>query len=255
MNYKASIAIKDISFSYEARGKRIVVFDEFSMTIGAGEVLGILGESGVGKTTLLSIISGENLPECGSIITSDCSKLDIGYHRQSDTLLPFRNVKENVELLSERTGQMKEQGKPDPTVALTRIGLKDRATDYPDELSGGMRQRVQLAQCLMSGAASMLLDEPFSQQDLSIQTKLEMWLSQIVRETGATAVIVSHDLSTLAALCDRVIALGGQPASVHSSLVIDGELGAMSPQHRRNSKDYAALLTELWNMRLAASQC
>jgi NitT/TauT family transport system ATP-binding protein len=255
VNSQVSIAMKEISFSHEVRGERIVIFDSFSLTIGVGEVLGVFGESGVGKTTLLSIISGETLPESGSIISIDCPNQDIGYLRQSDTLLPFRNVRENVELLSERAAQMRGIGKPDPTVALARIGLVDRALGYPEELSGGMRQRLQLAQCLMSQAALMLLDEPFSQQDLATQIKLEEWLSEIVREDGISAVIVSHDLSALASLCNRVLVLGGHPASIHSSETIDSELGSLSPANRRKSKDFSPLMTKLWKMRLAASQC
>lgn len=252
---KTICTVKSLGFAYSNGVTGKPVIEGVSFELKAKEILGFLGESGVGKSTLLSIVAGELRAVEGSVDTDAHVGRKIAFSRQFDTLLPFRNLKENVQLLAER-GQDTNMGlDSDPLAMLTEVGLSDRSSDYPDALSGGMRQRVQLAQCLASFPILMLLDEPFSQQDLITQIKLEELVSRIVRMSNGAALVVSHDLGALAAVCDRVISLGGQPASVHSSLVIDGELGALSPQQRRNSKDYATLLTKLWDMRLAASQC
>lgn len=247
--------VDSLGFAYSngATGKQVL--EGVGFELRGKEILGFLGESGVGKSTLLSIVAGELRAVKGSVDTDAHVGGKIAFCRQFDTLVPFRNLKENVRLLAER-GQDANMGLvSDPLAMLTEVGLSDRSSDYPDALSGGMRQRVQLAQCLTSSPALMLLDEPFSQQDLITQIKLEELVSRIVKTSNGAALVVSHDLGALAAVCDRVISLGGQPASIHSSLVIEGELGGLSPQQRRNSKDYATLLTKLWDMRLAASEC
>lgn len=251
----ALCSVRGLGFSYPSSGRDQLLLERVNFELQPGEILGCLGESGVGKSTLLSIMAGEFQANDGEVeLEAGCGSR-IAFFRQFDTLISFRNLAENALLLTERGTQAENSQDDDPFAMLKEVFLADRALDYPETLSGGMRQRVQLAQCLASFPRLLLLDEPFSQQDLITQIKLEELVFRTVKSYNSAAIVISHDLGALAALCDKVIALGGQPASIHSSLDIDGELGTMSPQHRRNSKDYAALLTKLWDMRLAASQC
>ena len=189
--------------------------------IFAGSVTGITGVSGSGKSTLLRIIAGDLEPVVGAIEWSSQATGRVSYCPQQDILLPYRNVWENAVLLLETPfvdTVESEVGTQFVQMALGRLDLVDRDRQSPMVLSGGMKQRVQVVQALAPKSELVLLDEPFSEQDRGNQIKLETMVWKQFRDRQQTAIIVSHDVEALAAICDTVWFLDGRPGTVVASV-------------------------------------
>jgi iron(III) transport system ATP-binding protein len=188
-------------------GARVAV-DDVSLTVDAGELFALLGPSGSGKTTLLRLVAGFETPDAGAITLGDrCvagpgawvepEHRGIGLVPQGDTLFPHLSVADNV-----RFGVPDDRAAADR--ALEMVGLADRAASHPGELSGGERQRVALARALAPGPSTILLDEPFSALDQALRGTLRREVVSVLRDAGATAVLVTHDQEEALGLCDRV---------------------------------------------------
>jgi len=233
------------------------VIEQLTIAIAASELLGLTGASGSGKTTLLKALAGLLPPLAGAICWSASAHRRPAYCPQHDVLLDHRNVWENAVLLTESrlldTGRVAERhhliGQ-----WLARAGLEDRHTSPPSDLSGGMRQRLQLVQVLAAEAEILLLDEPFAQQDRDRQQALELMLFENNRATGRPIILVSHDVDALAAICDRVAFLGsapGVPLNIHCTPPALLATGGVS---RRTHPDYADHAEALWRARAQAAR-
>jgi iron(III) transport system ATP-binding protein len=201
--------------------------DGVSLEVHSGELVSVLGPSGCGKTTLLRLIAGFEKPDTGAISVGGvemagvpADKRRIGMVFQEYALFPHLTVESNVAFgLSRR-----ERGERD---ALTRrtlelVGLQHRAERYPHELSGGERQRVALARALAPEPEVVLLDEPFSNLDASLRAGLRREVELILRDAGATAILVTHDQEEALSLADRLAVMRqgrivqvGEPESVY----------------------------------------
>ncbi len=172
------------------------VFDNFSLTIEDGKRTAILGESGIGKTTLIKIIAGLTRPDSGEVDTLNSAPFSAVF--QEDRLLPFKTLKKNVMLV----GATKENAKK----YLTAVGLGEELDSYPNELSGGMKRRAAIARALaFEGYKTLILDEPFNGQDAETKKKL---ISLIKSETeGKTVILITHSRDDADALCEAVIEL------------------------------------------------
>lgn len=186
--------MKIIGISKSFGDKRI--FDNFSLTIENGKRVAILGESGIGKTTLVKMLSGLMKPDSGKIDNS--SDFPFSAVFQEDRLLPFKTLKKNVMLV----GATEEKAKQ----YLTAVGLGDELDSYPSELSGGMKRRAAIARALaFEGYKTLILDEPFNGQDPETKKKL---ISLIKSETeGKTVILITHSKDDADALCDAVVEL------------------------------------------------
>jgi len=194
----------------------VAVLSELSIEIQAGEFVAIVGPSGCGKTTILNILSGYLQPTSGRIQRQGGERMVY----QQDGLFPWLTVSENIELglrhvrsTAEREEQVREM------LGLTRmVGFESH---YPHQLSGGMRQRVELARALAGGSGTLLMDEPFSSLDYLTRLLMRQELARILEERPRTVILVTHDIEEAAQLADRVVVLGERPATIRCELAIE----------------------------------
>jgi NitT/TauT family transport system ATP-binding protein len=187
----------------------VEVFRQISLEISRGEFVGVVGPSGCGKTTLLNLFSGFLKPSSGSV--SCAGRVRMVY--QHDSLFPWQTAAQNIALglrelnsESERERQLKEM--------LSLVNLKEFAEHYPHQLSGGMRQRVELARALAGDTDILLLDEPFSSLDYLTRLRLRRELARMLEELPRTVVLVTHDIEEAAQLADRILVLSDRPARI-----------------------------------------
>ena len=169
------------------------VFSGLTLEFAANQCHCILGRSGVGKTSLLNLVSGSATAQSGSVSASNGVALatQIAYMLQDDGLLPWLSAIDNVQLGSRLRGTSNPQSIERAMSLLTSVGLADRASSLPATLSGGMRQRVALARALMEDRPVILMDEPFSRLDAITRDELQVMASDLLRER--TVILVTHD--------------------------------------------------------------
>jgi NitT/TauT family transport system ATP-binding protein len=177
-----------------------------------GEILSVVGPSGCGKSTLLRTLAGLLSPLAGTV-TQDGSPLtgpaaDRALVFQEDALLPWRTLQANVELPLAVQGLPRRQRRGQAGAWLDRVGLADRARQLPHRVSGGQRQRAQLARALAAGPRAVLMDEPFGALDAQTRAGMQDLLVEVLHGTGATVVFVTHDVDEALFLGDRVALLG-----------------------------------------------
>jgi NitT/TauT family transport system ATP-binding protein len=219
------VVLRNIVKEYGDRGKRVRVLDGINLEIRS-EILAILGPSGCGKSTLLRIIAGVEKPSSGEIIyrTSNRDRPPIGFVFQSPSLLPWLTVLENVALPLRARGVPKKEAEETARKYLSLVGLQEFENFYPDELSGGMKQRVNLARALGIEPEILLMDEPFSHLDpLTAENLraelLDIWLSSLAPVKAI--VLVTHDVVEAVYTADRIAILTPRPARVASIINID----------------------------------
>lgn len=192
------------------------VVEGFSLDVEAGEFIAIVGPSGCGKTTLLNILSGFLRPASGLVIRNGRARMVY----QQDGLFPWKTVAENIALGLRGYGTPEMQ-RQELRAMLALIGLEGFEAHYPHQLSGGMRQRVELARALAGDTDILLMDEPFSSLDYLTRLKMRRELALMLREAPRTVVLVTHDIEEAAQLADRVLVLTERPASIRCELRID----------------------------------
>jgi NitT/TauT family transport system ATP-binding protein len=219
------VVLRNIVKEYGDRGKRVRVLDGINLEIRS-EILAILGPSGCGKSTLLRIIAGIEKPSSGEIIyrTSNRDRPPIGFVFQSPSLLPWLTVLENVALPLRARGVPEKEAEETARKYLSLVGLQEFENFYPDELSGGMKQRVNLARALGIEPEILLMDEPFSHLDpLTAENLraelLDIWLSSLAPVKAI--VLVTHDVVEAVYMADRIAILTPRPARVASIINID----------------------------------
>ena len=187
------LEIKNLRKSYHTKDSEILAVDNFSYSLSEGEFIAIVGPSGCGKSTILSILCGLEKQSKGEIKIKDGCK--IGYMLQQDSLFPFRNILNNCLLGLEITNELNEISKQKVIDLLTTYGLKDFIDSYPDQLSGGMRQRVALIRTLATNPDILLLDEPFSALDYQSRLAVSDDVYRIIKQEKKSAIMVTHDLA------------------------------------------------------------
>lgn len=205
------LCIEQASVSFDA----IEVFHDLSLEIARGEFVAVVGPSGCGKTTLLNLLSGFLKPSLGRVVCS--GRVRMVY--QHDSLFPWQTAAQNIALglrdlsnEAERDRQLKDM--------LRLINLEEFASHYPHQLSGGMRQRVELARALAGNTDVLLLDEPFSSLDYLTRLRLRRELVRMLEELPRTVVLVTHDIEEAAQLADRIVVLSDRPARVCRELKV-----------------------------------
>jgi nitrate/nitrite transport system ATP-binding protein len=196
-----------------------VVVKDFDLCVREGEFVCIIGHSGCGKSTVLSIVMGLNEPTAGGVILAGREVIGPGTDRgvvfQSPALLPWFTARDNVLLAVEqvngRHGRMERRRLADHYLAL--VGLYDVADRYPDELSAGMRQRVGIARAFALEPKVLLLDEPFSLLDALTRMELQDELMRLWEEDRKTVLMVTHDVDEALFLADRIVMMTSGPAA------------------------------------------
>jgi putative hydroxymethylpyrimidine transport system ATP-binding protein len=190
------------------------IFEKISLDVKKGEFVSVIGASGSGKSTLFKLVTGLLEPDQGEILINGRNESgkrlgSVGYMPQKDLLLPWRTVLDNVLLPLEVTKENKKSKLPEVREWLARFGLADYANSYPNELSGGMRQRAAFLRTLMIGKDLLLLDEPFGALDSMTKRNMHSWLLGLWGELQKTVLFITHDLEEAILLSDRIYVLKG----------------------------------------------
>ena len=244
------LELKNINYSYHTLDGETKALSDISFALTSGEFTAVVGPSGCGKSTLLSLIAGLMKPESGEIflngepLTENSSK--IGYMLQHDHLFEWRTVYRNVFLGLEIRGALSAESKKKAESLLEQYGLLPFAHARPSELSGGMRQRAALIRTLILEPGLLLLDEPFSALDYQTRLAVSDDIGQIIRRSGKTALLVTHDLSEAVSISDRVIILSERPASIARIVPIAFALEKDTPLNRRNAPEFKNYFNEIW---------
>ena len=191
------------------------VLNNLNLEVRAGEVVVIVGPSGCGKTTLLNLLSGHIEPTSGSINREGIIRTVY----QQDGLFPWLTVSENISM-GVRAISDKIRLENEVLELLALIHMEDFRNHYPHELSGGMRQRVELARVLAGASDVLLMDEPFSALDYQARLRMRRELNRLLEKRPRTVVFVTHDIEEAAQLADRVLVLSKRPATICRELTI-----------------------------------
>ncbi|RXZ38666.1 ABC transporter ATP-binding protein [Oxalobacteraceae bacterium CAVE-383] len=206
-------------------GKATLALRDFSMRVAKGEFVAIVGPTGCGKSTTLSLITGLLKPTVGEVrvMGDPVGGIDprIGFVFQSDAVFPWRSVIHNIAAGPLFRGMRKDQAYALAEEWLRRVGLDKFGSHYPHQLSGGMRKRVALAQTFINSPQILLMDEPFSALDMQTRTLMQDELLQLWSSQSGSVVFVTHDLEEAIALADKVYVLTARPATLKSEYVID----------------------------------
>jgi nitrate/nitrite transport system ATP-binding protein len=213
-----------------------LALDRVSLSIRSGEVVSLIGHSGCGKSTLLNLVAGLNAPSAGRIWFDGKPIAGPGPDRgvvfQGHSLLPWMTCLENVLLGVRRVfgGRLTAADmRAKAQAALELVHLAHAAAKYPAEISGGMKQRVGIARALAIEPRMLLLDEPFGALDALTRASLQDELARIVEATGATVLMVTHDIDEAILLSDRVVMLTVGPAAKVGRVL---DVGLQRPRDR-----------------------
>ena len=210
------LQFRDVTFQYPGEAGPIV--DKLSFRVEQGEFVCLVGPSGCGKSTLFRLINGLLTPDKGEVLVGGRPVKGAGgycgYMPQRDMLMPWRTVAESVRLPLEVQGGRSEK-EMDGLVdkVLSDVGLKAWRNHRPDQLSGGMRQRVAFARTVLTGSDLLLLDEPFSSLDYLNRLSMREWLLAQWERERKTVVFITHDVEEALFLSSRVLAVRGRPIS------------------------------------------
>jgi NitT/TauT family transport system ATP-binding protein len=210
----------------ERTGQRLAVLDGIDLTVFEGELVSIVGPSGCGKTSLLNAVDGLLRLTSGDILLDGKRVEKPGPDRamvfQHDCLFPWRTVAGNVAYGLELQGRLTRRelrARVDAHIEL--VGLAGFAEHYPHELSGGMRQRVNIARALVMEPQLLLLDEPFAALDAQTREFMQLELKKILARAATTALFITHQISEAIFLSDRVAVFSARPARVREVITID----------------------------------
>ena len=226
-------ALKDINFS-----------------INEGEFVSIVGPSGCGKSTVLNIIAGLLKPSSGTVYVdgTECNVISkkVGYMFQRDHLFEWLTVWENVALGLKIQHKLNTEAIEKINTLLMNYNLWDFRKYRPDELSGGMRQRVALIRTLALDPEVLLLDEPFSSLDYQTRLNVSDEIYQIIKQEAKTAIMVTHDIAEAVSMSNRIVVLSKRPAVIKNIFNINFENEYPTPLKHREAPQFRVYFNEIW---------
>lgn len=252
-----AILYDNVQKRYDTETESILAIENISLSIKEGEFISVVGPSGCGKSTLLHLAAGIFEPTDGRVeingidVQSDShQKNSVGLVFQSPVLLDWRTVFENVMLpvtVMAENGALehdKEYYRNRATELLSMTGLKEFSDAYPQELSGGMQQRVTICQSLVYDPDVLLMDEPFGALDALTKDKMNAELLRIWTETNKTILFITHDLEEAIFLSDRVVVFSPRPATILD--VINVDLPRPRTKENRHDEAFIDLVSEAY---------
>ncbi|MEA4814432.1 MAG: ABC transporter ATP-binding protein [Oscillospiraceae bacterium] len=243
------IKIDNVGMVYRDNGKNVTALTGVSMDIEKGEFISLLGPSGCGKTTLLRIVADLLKPTSGNVFIEGETPREArlakkyGMVFQSPVLYDWRTVKKNVELPLEMMKLSQEERSKRSSEMLDLVDLTSFSEHYPQQLSGGMQQRVGIARALALQPEILLMDEPFSALDEFTKEKLQEDLLRIWSKTNKTVLFVTHNIAESVFLSDRICVLSPHPGRL--SAVIDVDLPRPRTPEMRTSPEFSALVVKV----------
>ncbi len=220
------LSIEDVGMEFETKRGRFEALRDINLQVQPGEFVTLIGHSGCGKSTLLNMLAGLLYPTNGVILLSNREVKGAGTDRavvfQNHSLLPWLTCFDNVYLSVERVfadAESKAQLKERTHTALKLVGLSHAEQKHPNEISGGMKQRVGIARAIAMQPKVLLLDEPFGALDALTRAKLQDELMSIVADLKSTVIMVTHDVDEAVLLSDRIVMMTNGPAATIGEVV------------------------------------
>ncbi|MPV35536.1 ATP-binding cassette domain-containing protein [Georgenia subflava] len=253
------VVIDNVSKEFEIdvgkERQHVQALQDVSFSVREGEIVALTGLSGCGKTTLLRIIMGLEKATSGQIAVGGNVVTGCGYDRglvfQHAELFPWRTALQNVEFGLEVKGVAKKERRAIAREKLELVGLGNAMDRRPNQLSGGMKQRVGLARALSIDPQVLLMDEPFGALDAQTREGLQAEVLRIHQETNKTIMFVTHDLDEAVLLADRVILMASHPGRVDRVFDIPIARPRTDVLAVRGSKEFADLRYEIWHALMA----
>lgn len=234
------LSINNLSKTFHSENDEIKVLDNISFDVYKKDFIGIIGPSGCGKSSILNIISNLDKDYKGTI---DKQNIKIGYMFQEDTLFNWLTIYENILLTLKITKENTKENKTYVDTLLKKYNLYEFKNKYPNELSGGMKQRVSLIRTLSYKPDILLLDEPFSALDYQTRLKVSEDVYKIIKKENKTAIIVTHDIEEAISLCNKIIVLSNRPTHIIKTHVLKLQ---NNPIEHRNSKEFSYYHNLIW---------
>lgn len=222
-----AIAIDRVSKTYPGRraDQQVTAVDSVTLDVRKGEFVCLLGPSGCGKSTLLGIVGGMIEPTAGTVTVngmkvSGPQPRQIAFVFQESTLLPWYTVMENFQIALKLQGVSGSAWRERAMNALSSVGMEQFASHYPNQLSVGMKQRINVARGICLGTDILLLDEPFAALDEQTRMVLGEDLSVLLARTGKTIMFVTHSLSEAVFLADRIVVMTARPGRIKANIAV-----------------------------------
>jgi len=241
------VSIRGVGHSFGS----LRALEGIALEAAPAEVLGIVGPSGCGKTTLLELVAGLREPDSGTISIGSAAAAEdrlarSAYMPQRDLLLPWLNAVDNAGLAARVAGASRTEARRQAAPLFERLGLGGFELTRPEELSGGMRQRVAFLRTLITGRPLLLLDEPFASLDAITRAEMQEWLAGVLAGDRHTLLLVTHDVEEALYLSDRVAVLTPRPGRVAAELEV--------PAPRERDRAAAVTSSEFAELRQRALQ-
>ncbi len=220
-----AVRVAGVTKTFGTRKSQVVALSEVDLSVAAGEFVALIGPSGCGKSTLMRLIADLEQPTAGALEVFGKSAAqarvdqDYGIAFQQAGLLPWRTVADNIALPLELHGASRGERKRRVAELVEMVGLADFAKSRPDQLSGGMQQRVAIARSLAERPRLLLMDEPFGALDEMTRERMQAELARISYETGAAVVFVTHSIPEAVFLADRVVVMSARPGRITDEIV------------------------------------
>jgi NitT/TauT family transport system ATP-binding protein len=212
-----AVALRGVTRRFSRpRASPLTALEDVSFTLAPREIAAIVGPSGAGKTTLLELVCGLQEPDLGELVAPPAALMP-----QRDLLLPWLDALDNAAVALRLDGRSRPAARQEAAALLEKLGLAGFEETRPDQLSGGMRQRVAFARTLLSGRSLLCLDEPFGALDAITRIELQAWLAEALTREPRTVLLVTHDVEEAIVLADRVLVLSRRPGRIVAEFPID----------------------------------
>jgi NitT/TauT family transport system ATP-binding protein len=244
------VEVHNVGMKYQSLNGEITAIENITLSVQDGEFVSIVGPSGCGKSTLLSIISGLLPSSSGTVlllgekVTGTSPK--IGYMLQKDHLFEWRTILQNVMLGLEIRKAVTPKAKEQAHRLLETYGLFEFKNKFPNQLSGGMRQRVALIRTLVTNPQILLLDEAFSALDYQTRLAVNDDIYSIIKRENKTAILVTHDIGESISMADRVVVLSKRPGTVKTIYDIDLRMQNRTPLSSREAPEFQHYFQRIW---------
>jgi NitT/TauT family transport system ATP-binding protein len=241
------LQVSNVCKSFGRGSNAKLVLDQVSFSLESGDFKALVGSSGSGKSTVMRLIAGLDQPSSG-VICMDGQPVrgpgsDRGMVFQKYSLYPWLTAAENVAFGMQLQGRSKQEVRERTSYFLDVVGLADSARRMPRELSGGMQQRVAIARALAAEPKLLLLDEPFGALDIQIRESMQDFLHELWRQTGLTALLITHDLEEALLLASEVHIMAPSPGRIVRTVKVDLDRRDMA--HLRVSQSFLELREDL----------
>ena len=236
------LEFENVSKDFCYKNEIINVLKDLSFEVHEGEIVAIVGPSGSGKSTILNLIAKLIVPTKGKVYING----DIGYMFQRDCLFEWLKIYKNILLGLEIQKNKNDKSIKSVNRMIEEYGLSDFVDAYPNQLSGGMRQRVALIRTLAVNPDIILLDEPFAALDYQTKLKISNDIYNIIKKEHKTTIIVTHDISEAISMADKIIVLSKRPAEVKG--IFDILIKAETPLQKRQTKEFQDYFSTIWEV-------